>query len=158
MSDETVSATTTINAPAEAVFEVLADPSQHVAIDGTGWVREALDAQPLTGPGQVFRMAMYHANHPDGDYEMANQVLVFEAPRAISWRPGQVSPETGELGFGGWTWRYDLTALGPDETEVTLTYDWSDVPPFLRQHIQFPPFTLDHLDNSLTHLAELAVR
>jgi hypothetical protein len=30
--------------------------------------------------------------------------------------------------FGGWFWRYDLTPLGPSETEVTLTYDWSAVP------------------------------
>src|ERR1700728_3912363 len=37
MTDETVSATTTISTSAEAVFAVLADPSQHAAIDGTGW-------------------------------------------------------------------------------------------------------------------------
>ena len=34
---------------------------------------------------------------------------------------------SAELGFGGWTWRYDLRPLGPDETEVTHTYDWSGV-------------------------------
>jgi hypothetical protein len=37
-----------------------------------------------------------------------------------------------------------------------LTYDWSRVPPQLREHIQFPPFDAQHLDNSLKHLAELA--
>jgi hypothetical protein len=30
------------------------------------------------------------------------------------------------------------------------------VPPFLREHIQFPPFAADHLENSLRHLAELS--
>ncbi len=39
-----------INAPAEAIFAVLADPAKHAAIDGTGWVREPLDGQPLTKP------------------------------------------------------------------------------------------------------------
>ena len=39
---------------------------------------------------------------------------------------------------------------------MTLTYDWSAVPPQLREHIQFPPFDSVHLDNSLKHLAELA--
>jgi hypothetical protein len=93
---------------------------------------------------------MYHENHPDGSYEMANQVLAFEPPRVISWKPGYVSPATGELEFGGWIWRYDLTQLGPDETEVILTYDWSAVGPIPRQHIQFRPFPPDHLENSLS--------
>ena len=105
MTEETVSATTTISASAEIVFAVLADPSQHAAIDGTGWVRSSLDGQLLTGSGQIFRVAMYHKNHPDGSYEMANQVLAFEPPRVISWKPGYVSPATGKLEFGGWIWR-----------------------------------------------------
>jgi hypothetical protein len=61
----------------------------------------------------------------------------------------------GKLEFGGWIWRYDLTQLGPDETKVTLSYDWSAVGPIPRQHIQFPPFPADHLDNSLSHLAAI---
>ena len=101
---------------------------------------------------------MYHENHPDGGYEMANQVLAFDPPRVISWKPGYMSPETGELEFGGWIWRYDLTPLGPDETEVTLSYDWSAVGPVPRQHIQFPPFKADHLDKSLGHLAAIVPR
>jgi uncharacterized protein YndB with AHSA1/START domain len=84
VADETVSATMIINAPAEAAFAVLADPATHTAIDGTGWVRGPLDNQPLTAAGQVFRIAMYHANHPDGNYQMANRLQVFDPPRAIS--------------------------------------------------------------------------
>ena len=45
MTEETVSATTTISASAETVFAVLADPSRHAAIDGTGWVRDSRDGQ-----------------------------------------------------------------------------------------------------------------
>jgi hypothetical protein len=52
-------------------------------------------------------------------------------------------------------WRYDLTQLGPDQTNVTLSYDWSAVGPTPRQRIQFPPFAPDHLDNSLSHLAAI---
>ena len=81
--------TTVINAPDQTVFDVLADPSTHQAIDGTGWVRESLDAKHLTETGQIFRMAMYHDNHPDKDYEMANRVEVLDPPRAIAWQPGQ---------------------------------------------------------------------
>jgi hypothetical protein len=155
MEPERMTATITIDAAPDAVFAVLTDPSAHAAIDGTGWVRESLDGAPLTGTGQVFRMAMYHENHPDKDYEMANRVEVFDPPRAIAWQPGQESPETGELGVGGWSWRYDLEASGPGQTTVALTYDWSAVPPPVREAIQFPPFGEDHLVSSLQHLSGL---
>ena len=154
MPADSVSVKTIIAAPAEAIFAVLADPARHAAIDGTGWVRDPLDDQPLTAAGQVFRMAMFHPNHPDGDYQVANRVKVFDPPSAISWEPGQDNDD-GSLSFGGWIWRYDLTSVGPSRTEVTLTYDWSAVPDALRQHIGFPPFPPEHLDNSLAHLARL---
>jgi uncharacterized protein YndB with AHSA1/START domain len=147
--------TTVINAPDQTVFDVLADPSTHPAIDGTGWVRESLDGKHLTETGQVFRMAMYHDNHPDKDYEMANRVEVLDRPHAIAWQPGQ-GRDDANLEFGGWLWRYDLAPVSSSRTEVTLTYDWSRVPPYLREHIEFPPFDRQHLDNSLKHLAELA--
>ena len=155
MAEDNVSATLTVAVPAARVFAVLADPATHSAIDGTGWVQEAVDRAPLTEVGQIFRMDMYHAKHPNGDYRVANKVQVLDPPRAIGWRTGQDKGE-GRLEFGGWTWRYDLAPLGPSETEVTLTYDWSAVPQFLREHIRFPPFGPEHLTVSLHHLAELA--
>jgi uncharacterized protein YndB with AHSA1/START domain len=155
MADEHVSATAVIDAPADVIFAVLTDPAQHVAIDGTGRVREPLDSVPLTAAGQIFRMAMYHEKHPDGDYRMANRVLEFDPPRAISWEPGHYTDD-GSVRFAGWLWRYDLAPAGAGRTEVTLTYDWSAVPDSVRERIQFPPFHPDHLGDSLAHLAELA--
>jgi hypothetical protein len=152
-STEAVSACALIGAPVAEVFAVLADPGSHAEIDGTGWVREPRDGQRLTVAGQVFRMAMHHDNHPDGHYEMANEVRVFDPPRAISWAPGQDLAGDGTLRFDGWIWRYDLTPAGGSTTEVTLSYDWSAVPAALRDHIAFPPFGPDHLGNSLAHLA-----
>lgn len=154
MSNETLSATITIDAPADAIFALLADPGSHPTIDGTGWLREALDHRPVTGTGQVFRMAMYHERHPDKNYTIANLVHEFEQSRLISWKPGQQN-ENGDVEVGGWVWRYDLEPRGSG-TEVTLTYDWSDAPQQVRDVIPFPPFDPAHLDNSLGHLAELA--
>lgn len=156
MSKDTIDTTITIPAPADAVFTVLADPTTHAAIDGTGWVRESLDGKSLTEPGQIFRIAMYHDNHPNKSYEMANKVVVFDRPCAIAWEPGQDMAGDGQLSFGGWIWRYDITENGPSESSVTLTYDWSAVPAELRQHIQFPPFEPSHLANSLRNLSDLA--
>jgi hypothetical protein len=158
-TDEFVAVARRIAAPAERVFGVLADPANHAAIDGTGWVRDPLEpADPITEVGQVFGMGMYHANHPDGEYRIHNLVEVFDAPRAIAWEPGQYGPD-GALECGGWTWRYDVEPESPDDPDacrVTLTYDWSRVPPSVREYISFPPFGLDHLERSLDHLAELA--
>ncbi|WP_199485141.1 SRPBCC family protein [Actinomadura craniellae] len=155
MDQENVSATLTVAAPATRVFAVLADPTTHAAIDGTGWVQEPADRAPLTEVGQVFRMDMHHAGHPDGDYRVANKVAVLDLPRAIGWLTGTEKSD-GRLEFGGWIWRYDLAPLGPSETEVTLTYDWSAVPQSIREYLRFPPFGPGHLINSLHHLAELA--
>jgi uncharacterized protein YndB with AHSA1/START domain len=156
VDQENVSATLTIAVPAARVFAVLADPATHAAIDGTGWVQGAAGKALLTEVGQIFRMDMYHAGHPDGDYRTVNKVAVLDPPRAIGWLTGQEKGD-GELEFGGWLWRYDLAPLGSSETEVTLTYDWSAVPQYIRDRgIQFPPFGPEHLINSLHHLAELA--
>jgi len=154
MADDTVSATTVINAPAEAIFAVLTDPAKHAAIDGTGWVCETVDSKPLTAAGQIFRMSMYHPNHPNGNYQTANRVQVFDPPSTISWETGY-DPGDGALRFGGWFWRYDLRPAGSSNTTVTLSYDWSAVPDSIRERIGFPPFRPEHLDNSLAHLAEL---
>jgi hypothetical protein len=156
MAAERVSASLTIEATPATVFAVLADPSRHPAIDGTGWVRASLQDDRITAAGQVFRMAMYHPDHPTKDYRITNLVEVFDEPRVIGWKPGTESPETGELSFGGWTWRYDLEPTGPSQTRVTLTYDWSAVGPDVRGHLEFPPFEAHHLDDSLQHLADLA--
>ncbi|MCV7314152.1 SRPBCC domain-containing protein [Mycolicibacillus parakoreensis] len=161
MTEEMMKATVITSASAEAVFDVLADPSTHQMIDGTGWVQGSLDGELLTDVGQIFRMAMYHDNHPDKDYEMANRVEVLDRPHAIAWQPGQGPHERGnlightEIEFGGWIWRYDLEPAEQDQTAVTLTYDWSKVPPHQRD-IEFPPFDRCHLETSLQHLCVLA--
>jgi uncharacterized protein YndB with AHSA1/START domain len=155
VDQENVSATLTVAVPAARVFALLADPTSHSAIDGTGWVQEPINRVPLTEVGQVFRMNMYHPNHPDGDYQVANQVQVLNPPHAIGWLTGE-EKDDGRLELGGWLWRYDLAPLGVSETQVTLTYDWSAVPERIREYIQFPPFGPEHLPNSLHHLAELA--
>ena len=109
-----VGASTTIDATPEAVFAVLADPSAHADIDGTGWVRASLDGARITAAGQVFGMAMYHPNHPDRDYKIANRVAVFDEPRAIAAAGHGVARDRGaELR------RLDLAVRPPGDGLVT---------------------------------------
>ena len=94
MSHECVSATRAISAAPEVVFAVLADPSRHAAIDGTGWVCSSVGEDRLTAAGQVFRMAMYHPDHPDGGYQTANRVTVVDPPRVIARGRRATTPTT----------------------------------------------------------------
>ena len=55
MDEDSVSATLTVAVPAVKMFALLADPTTHSAIDGTGWVQEVVDREPLTEVGQIFR-------------------------------------------------------------------------------------------------------
>ena len=66
MAEDRLRATRSINASPDALFARLTDPATHASIDGTGWVCDNIDTRPLTASGQVFRMEMYHPNHPDG--------------------------------------------------------------------------------------------
>ena len=62
---------------------------------------------------------------------------------------------SGQRDSGRWTWRYDLAEVD-GKTDVTLTYDWSNATPEARERVQFPPFGVDKLAESLDNLATLA--
>ena len=155
MTDENLTARRRIDASPRTVFALLADPAAHAAIDGTGWVRGPLEENTrITAEGEVFDMAMYHPQHPDGDYQIANRVVAFEPSTAIEWEPG-FYVEDGQRDSGRWTWRYDLEEVD-GRTDVTLTYDWSNATSEARERFQFPPFPVEKLTESLDNLAKLA--
>lgn len=151
---ESVQATAEVESGPAEVFAVVTDPTRHASIDGTGWVTDAVDPEPLRRVGQLFRMAMYHPEHPDGAYETVNEVTVLDPPRAVAWRTGYVDDSRTPV-YGGWWWRYDLEPLPDGRTRTTLTYDWSEVGPGPREHLTFPPFAPSHLTDSLRRLRDL---
>ncbi|MGW9169769.1 ATPase, partial [Agromyces sp. NPDC055657] len=84
-----------------------------------------------------------------------NLVTVFDKDRTIAWLPGQLD-DTGQIAPGGWSWRYDLAPNG-DQTDVTITYDWTDTPQSFRDQIGgMPPFDSDFLAESLAALDRAA--
>lgn len=141
----------TVAAAPSEVFALLADPARHPETEPTDWVKASLDTDPapLTEVGQVFGIEMFHEN-AGGRYDMHNRVIAFEPERTVAWEPGQYGPD-GELGTGGWAWRYDLAPEGAG-TRVTLTYDWSAVPPTMREEFGLPPFPPSFLEESLAVL------
>ena len=98
---EQVTASTTVEAAPEEVFAVLADPSAHADIDGTGWVRASLDGDRITAAGQVFRMAMYHPDHPDKDYKIATGSRCSTSRGPSRGSPGRSPPRPGSSASAG---------------------------------------------------------
>ena len=106
-----VSGTTTVEAPAAAVFAILADPRQHARIDGSGSVRDTVSGPQRLERGATFGVDMKLGGVP---YRISNRVVEFEEGRLIAWRH-----------FGGHRWRYELEPTAEGGTRVTESFDYS---------------------------------
>jgi uncharacterized protein YndB with AHSA1/START domain len=116
--DETkiASASAVIAAPAEEVFEHLADPARQLAVDGNDNLAESAEGQRVHAVGDVFVTTTTKGN------DRYNHVVEFEEGRRIAWRPSA----QGEAPFGH-LWRWELTPTDDGRTEVIHTYDWSEL-------------------------------
>jgi uncharacterized protein YndB with AHSA1/START domain len=102
---------TTIDAPPEAVFAILADPRQHPRIDGSGSVREVVEGPDRLSDGARFGVSMRLFGLP---YRIRNSVVEFDQDRRIAWRH-----------FGSHRWRYELEPTADGGTVVTETFDYT---------------------------------
>ena len=104
-----LSRSTVVAAPPEAVFDLLADPARHPDLDGSGTVKGRLRGPRRLSPGARFGMRM----HLLAPYVITNTVVEFEEGRRLAWRH-----------FGRHVWRYELEPVAGG-TRVTETFDWS---------------------------------
>ncbi|MEM7338585.1 MAG: SRPBCC family protein [Actinomycetota bacterium] len=108
-ADKIVSATRTIAASADVIFDLLADPERHHEIDGSDSVIAARSGNPeRLSLGARFGMNM-RLGVP---YRMTSQVVEFEENRVIAWRH-----------FGHHVWRYELEPVDGG-TQVTESFNW----------------------------------
>lgn len=109
-----VSRSRVIAADAQDIFDVVADPSLHSVIDGSGSVRGVRGGGRKLGLGDRFTTSM-RIGVP---YLISNKVVEYDEGRRIAWAH-----------IGGWRWRYTFEPLadtgGGPRTEVTETFDWS---------------------------------
>ncbi|MFM9131611.1 MAG: SRPBCC family protein [Actinomycetota bacterium] len=106
-----VSVTTQVNATPQQIFDLLADPSKHGEIDGSGSVQNAQSSAPTRlALGAKFGMDMKIGVK----YKITNEVVEFDEPRRIAWRH-----------FGGHVWRYILEPV-EGGTKVTEQFDWTN--------------------------------
>lgn len=105
-----------IAAPAASIFDLLADPSRHQEIDGSGTVRTATEGSQRLVLGSTFGMSM----HMGLGYSMANTVVEFEPDRLIAWQPRPTKSFLRSL-VGGRIWRYELV---PQEGGTLVRESW----------------------------------
>jgi uncharacterized protein YndB with AHSA1/START domain len=150
-----------ISAPAHDIFEVLANPAQHLELDGSGSLRGAVSARMISGIGDVFVMRM-HFPHL-GDYEMNNHIVEYEQDRRIGWEPeaGRGHPATAggaKPSRWGQRWSYQLTPDGPDATVVSEIYDCSRVPEEERAEMDNGNVWAESMARTLERLEALCAR
>jgi hypothetical protein len=108
MSAYLVSESRVIAADAQQLFDIVADPTQHPVIDGSGTVRAVHGDSPARlALGARFGMAM----RLGAPYKITNQVVEFEDGRQIAWRH-----------FNGHIWRYIFEPVDGG-TQVTEQWD-----------------------------------
>ncbi len=145
MATRSVSASRRIAAPAERLFALLADPTNHPRIDGSGTLQRVVGRHPTRlGPGSRFSVDM-HLGLP---YRMRNLVVEFHEGRRIAWTH-----------VGAARWRWELEPRPDGTTLVTETFDWSRSPLGYRiflERLHLPERNQQAIVASLARLAALA--
>ena len=142
MSDTEVSrvvqASRIIGAPADVIFEHIADPARQPAWDGNDNLAEAPDGQRVRGVGDVFSMTLTQGAVRE------NHVVEFEEGRRIGWRH-----------FGRHVWRYELEPVA-EGTRVTETFDWSGaLAPQVLERLGVPARNARAMERTLERLPAL---
>jgi RNA polymerase sigma-70 factor, ECF subfamily len=153
-----VSVSRRIDAPAQDIFKLLAEPDRHPEFDGSGMLRPGAGNEVVAQVGDVFVMKMFFPAM--GDYEMHNHVVVFERDRSIAWEPAMQLDDAvaAERARNGSRWRFDLAPDGTGATLVTETYDCSNSPHQVRQSVDNGNAWLDGMARTLELLDQLCIR
>lgn len=105
-----VTRSTIVSAPAQLIFDLLADPRRHGEIDGSGSIQSA----QINAPERLSLNATFGMQMKIGlSYKITNTVVEFEEGKTIAWRH-----------FGGHIWRYILEPIDGG-TKVTEQFDWN---------------------------------
>ncbi len=108
-----------ITAPPSAIFDLLADPSRHHEIDGSGSVRNPKTGAQRLALGSKFVMSMKMGV----PYSTVSEVVEYEENRRIAWQTYSTIKWLSKFG-GGRIWRYELEPVDGG-TLVRETWDIS---------------------------------
>ena len=140
-NDRMVSVSRVISADAATIFDILASPEGHVAMDGSGSVQSTRTGPERLEMGSKFGMKM-KIGLP---YVISSKVVEFEENERIAW-----------CHLGRHRWRYELEPVA-DGTKVTETFDWSTaVVPKAIELMGYPDKHPASMEKTLERLDELA--
>ena len=108
-----VSRAAEVHAPARELFVIVADPRRHGELDGSGTVHDTVSGPGRLSGGARFSVKMTWHGLP---YRVTSRVTEFTEDRVVEWQHPL-----------GHRWRWELTPLGEDRTQVTETFDYSRV-------------------------------
>lgn len=108
-----ISRSAEVNAPADEIFAIVADPRRHHELDGSGTVLDAIDGPERLSSGARFSVKMKQYGVP---YRITSQVTEFTDGRVLEWQHPL-----------GHRWRWELTPLSERTTLVTETFDYSQL-------------------------------
>lgn len=138
-----VSSERVVRAPAETIFELIADPARQPEWDGNDNLAVAEEGQRVRAVGDVFTVTLTKGT------PRPNRVVAFEESRVIAWRPAPTGePEPGH------EWRWELEPV-EGGTLVRHVYDWTDLTDAKRFE-KARSTTAEHLAASISRLAALA--
>ena len=109
----TTAARIVIDAPAQQIFDLIADARCHPLFDGSATLQGSISGPVRLHLGAKFGMAM-KIKLP---YRITNTVVTFEEGKKISW-----------CHLMKWTWSYELEDLGNGRTQVTEIFSARDIP------------------------------
>ncbi|MGA8327699.1 MAG: SRPBCC family protein, partial [Mycobacterium sp.] len=107
-----ISRSVEVDAPAEQLYAMAADPRRHHEFDGSGTVRQNIVAPPKLTVGSTFST---HMNILKVPYRITSRVTALTPNELVEWRH-----PVGHL------WRWEFEALSPTSTRVTETFDYHD--------------------------------
>ena len=149
MAKDVVTAERFIAAPPEKIFELLADPTRHPEIDGSGTVRTAKEGSQRLALGSRFGMAMKMGV----PYSMVSEVIELDENRRIAWQtrgPGAIGRRTG-----GRIWRYELEPKD-DGTLVRESWDITQESALTKPLVKLSAGkTKTNMEKTLARIAEI---
>jgi uncharacterized protein YndB with AHSA1/START domain len=135
-SSRSISVSRLIHATPSRIFDLLADPRQHVRFDGSDSVNSVKSAPQRLSLGSTFSMHMKLGL----GYVTRNRVVAFEENRCIAWHH-----------FAQFIWRYDLEEV-EGGTMVTESFNYDRPWAFVIVAMGFPERNLAAMEATLQRL------
>lgn len=130
----------TVGASAADLFAIVADPSRHGELDGSGTVGDSVQVEGPLRLGSTFSVRMHQFGLP---YRVTSTVTAYEQDRVLEWRHP-----------AGHRWRYEFKQIAPGRTEVTETWDYTtSKAPKLLELLRMPARNTTGIEATLAQLA-----